>query len=84
MLHIHVLFVAPLGASHMAQPCTDQHQSGVAIREDPHHTGPAADLPVQPLNFYAPFNLRNLLDLLTKAKKLLKPTVVPAEQSIWR
>ena len=24
------------------------------------------------------------LDLLTKAKKLLKPTVVPAEQSIWR
>ena len=30
--------------------------------------------------FYAIFNLRNLLDLLTKAKILLKPTVVPAEQ----
>ena len=77
---IHVLFVAPLGTGHMVQPCADQHEGRVAIREGPHHTGPAADLPAQPLNFYAPFNLRNLLDLLTKAKKLLKPTVVPAEQ----
>jgi len=30
--------------------------------------------------FYALFNLRKLLGLLTKAKILLKPTVVPAEQ----
>ena len=29
---------------------------------------------------YAIFNLHKLLDLLTKAKKLLEPTVVPAEQ----
>ena len=50
MLPIHVLFVAPLGTGHMAQPCADQHEGGVAIREDPHHTGPAADLPVRPLN----------------------------------
>ena len=31
VLHVHVLFVAPLGARHMAQPRTDQHQSRVPI-----------------------------------------------------
>ena len=50
VLHVHVLLVAPLGTSHMAQPGTDQHQSGVAVREAAHHTGAAADLPVQSLN----------------------------------
>lgn len=50
VLHVHVLFVAPLGASHMAQPGTDQHESGIAVRETPNHTGTATDLPVQPLN----------------------------------
>ena len=43
VLHLHVLLVAPLGASHMAQAGTDQHQSGVAVREATHHTGTAAD-----------------------------------------
>ena len=41
-LHIHILFVAPLGACHMAQPCTDQHQGRVTIRETAHYTGVAA------------------------------------------
>ena len=50
MLHIHVLFVAPLGTSHMAQPGANQHEGRVAIREGPHHASPAANLPVQPLN----------------------------------
>ena len=50
MLHIHVLLVAPLGSSHMAQPGTDQHEGRVTVREGPHHTGASADLPVQPLN----------------------------------
>ena len=50
MLHIHVLLVAPLGASYMTQPSADQHQGRIAVRECSHHTGPAADLPVQPLN----------------------------------
>ena len=50
VLHIHILLVAPLGACHMAQPCTDQHQGRVTIREATYHTGAAADLPVQPLN----------------------------------
>ena len=50
MLNIHVLFVAPLGADYMAQSGADQHQGRVAVRERPHHTGPAADFPVQPLN----------------------------------
>ena len=50
MLHVHVLFAAPLGARHMAKPCADQHQGGVAIGECPHHAGAAADLPVQPLD----------------------------------
>ena len=36
MLHVHVLFVAPLGAGHMAQPGTDQHEGGVAVREAVH------------------------------------------------
>ena len=40
----------PLGAGHMAQPGTDQHESRVAVREAANHTGAAADLPVQPFN----------------------------------
>ena len=50
VLHVHVFLVVPLGARHMAQPRADQHQGGVAVRERPHHAGPAADLPVQPLD----------------------------------
>ena len=50
VLHVHVFLVAPLGARHMAEPGADQHQGGVAVRECPHHAGPAADLPVQPLD----------------------------------
>ena len=34
----------------MAQAGTDQHEGGVTIRETTHHTGAAADLPVEPLN----------------------------------
>ena len=42
VLHIHVFLVAPLGAGYMSQSGTDQHQGRVAVRERPHHTGPAA------------------------------------------
>ena len=50
MFHAHVLFTAPLSSGHVPQPGADQHQGRVAIREGSHHTGAAADLPVQPLN----------------------------------
>ena len=50
MLHVHVLLVTPLGTGDMAQSGTDQHQGRVAIREGAHHTGAAANLPVEPLN----------------------------------
>jgi len=50
MLHVHVLLVAPLCACHMAQSGADRHESLVAVVETAHHTGTAADLPVQPLN----------------------------------
>ena len=50
MLHVHVLPVAPLGTGHMAQPGTDQHEGGVAVREAAYHAGTAADLPVEPFN----------------------------------
>ena len=50
MLHIHILLVALLGTSYMAQPGTDQHKGRVAVREGANYTGAAADLPVQPLN----------------------------------
>ena len=50
MLYVHVLLVSPLGASHMAQAGTDQHEGGVTIREGTNHTGPAADLPIEPLD----------------------------------
>ena len=46
--HIHVLLVAPLRAGYMAQPGTDQHEGGVAIRERAHHPSAAADFPVKP------------------------------------
>ena len=61
MLRAHVLFAAPLGTGHMAKPCTNQHQSRVAVREGPHHTGAAADLPVQPLNHIIGANPRPVL-----------------------
>ena len=41
---------SPTGARHVAQPRTDQHQGGVAIRERPHHARPPTDLTVQPLD----------------------------------
>ena len=50
VLHVHVFLAAPLGARHVAQPGADQHQSGVAIGERPHHAGSAANLPIQPLD----------------------------------
>ena len=50
MLHVHVFLVAPLGARHVAKSGADQHQGGIAVRERPHHAGPAADLTVQPLD----------------------------------
>ena len=50
MLHIHVFLAAPLGTCHVAKSGADQHQGGISIRERPYHAGPAADLPVQPLD----------------------------------
>ena len=47
VLHVHVLLVAPLGAGHMVQPGTDQHESRMAVRETAYHTSAAADLTVQ-------------------------------------
>ena len=34
----------------MAQSGTDQHQGRFTVREGTHHTGTAADLPVQPFD----------------------------------
>ena len=50
MFHIHVLLVAPLGAGHMAQPGTDQHQSRVAVWVTTHELGTATDLSIQSFN----------------------------------
>ena len=50
VLHIHVLFVAPLGAGHMAQPGTDQHRCRVTVRKTAHYMSAAADFPAQPFN----------------------------------
>ena len=61
MLHIHVFLVAPLSSRHMAQPRADQHQSGVAIGECPHHAGSAADLAVQPLDHVVGADARPVL-----------------------
>lgn len=50
MLHVHVFLVAPLGARHTPELCTDQHQSGIPIGERTDNTGPPADFSVQALN----------------------------------
>ncbi len=50
VLHVHVFLAAPLGTRDVSQPRADQHQGGIAVRERPHHAGPAADLAVQPLD----------------------------------
>lgn len=42
-------FVAPLGASYMTQPGTDQYKGKVSVQEATHHTS-TVDLPVQHLN----------------------------------
>ena len=61
VLHVHVFFAAPLGARHMAQPRTDQHQGGVAVRECPYHSRPSADLTVQPLDHVVGADARPML-----------------------
>ena len=38
VLHIHVLFVAPLGTGHMTQPSTDQHKGGVSETDGRYHS----------------------------------------------
>ena len=50
VIHVHVFLVTPLGAGHMTKSGTDQHKGRVAVWETAHHTGAAADLPVEPLN----------------------------------
>ena len=60
-LHVHVFLAAPLGACHMAQPRTGQHQSRVAIGKCPHHASPAADLTVQPLDHVVGADTRPVL-----------------------
>ena len=50
MLYVYVFLISPLGASHMAQPGTNQHEGRVAVREAAYHTGAAANLPVQLFN----------------------------------
>ena len=50
MLHVHIFLVAPLGAGHMAESITDQHEGRIAIGESAHHPGAAANLPVETLN----------------------------------
>ena len=61
VLHVHVFFTAPLCARHMAEPGTDQHQGGVAVRECPHHPRPSADLTVQPLDHVVGADARPML-----------------------
>ena len=61
VLHVHIFFVAPLRARHMAKPGADQHQSRVAVRERSHHAGSAADLPIQPLNHVVGTDARPML-----------------------
>ena len=61
VLHVHVFLVAPLGARHMAETGADQHQSGVAIGECPHHTGAPTDLTVQPLDHIVGTDARPML-----------------------
>ena len=61
VLHVHVFLVAPLGARHMAEPGADQHQSGIAIGECPHHTGAPTDLTVQPLDHIVGADTRPML-----------------------
>ena len=56
MLHVHLFLAAPLGESRV-----DQHQSRVPVREHPHHTGPAADLTVQPLDHIVGADARPVL-----------------------
>lgn len=42
--------VATLGASHMAESGTDQHESRVTVRETAHHSGTVADFSIEPFN----------------------------------
>lgn len=42
MLHVHVFLAAPLGAGHMAESGTDQHEGRIAIGESAHHPGAGA------------------------------------------
>ena len=45
--HAHVAFYAPLSASDVPQPCTDQHQRRFSIREGSNHSRPSPNFAVQ-------------------------------------
>ena len=47
---VFMYFFALLGARHMANPCTNQHQGRVAVWARSHYPRPAADLAVQSLD----------------------------------
>ena len=50
MLHVHILFVAPLGSGNVSESGTDEHQRRVSIRETPDDSCTSANFPVQPLD----------------------------------
>ena len=50
MLHVHILFVAPLCAGNVPEAGTDKHQRRVAVRKTTDDPCTSADLPVQPFD----------------------------------
>lgn len=42
MLHVHILFVTPLGSSHMAQSGANQYERRIASWKTAHHAGAPA------------------------------------------
>jgi hypothetical protein len=74
VLHVHVFLATPLSSGYMAEPGTDQHEGGVAVWETAHHTGAAADLPVEPFYDIVGTDASPVfIGKITVSKRLLNP-----------
>ena len=61
MLHVHILFVAPLRTGNMSEAGTNEHQRRVAIRKATDNPCTSANLPVQPFDDVVRSNPRPVL-----------------------
>ena len=84
MLHIHILFVAPLSSGNVSETGTNEHQRRVAIRKTTDNPCTSADLPVQPFDDVVRPNPRPVLRWEFAVSQRLVDTVFHLLRSLFQ